>query len=290
MSKPDHAVEYNIRPKKAYNNYAFLNSPYARSIRVLCEFEEPEIRFRKERVYNTIVFFGSARVKPPEIAERNLAEINAMIEQNGADADSTLQQKKRIAERNVLMARYYADAEEISMRLSTWASQIENERERFIVCSGGGPGIMEAANRGANKAGARSIGLNISLPFEQDANPYQTPELAFEFHYFFIRKYWFFHLAKSLLIFPGGFGTLDEFFELLTLIQTEKTKRYFPIVLYGSEYWNEVLNFDAMVKWGTINEEDIHLFHISDSVDDAVHFVSSELAKHHLKQKVAPAK
>ena len=214
-------------PQKAYENQSFLHSPDARPIRVLCELTEPESRFRRQNVRNTIVFFGSARTLPQEVAERNLEDIERQLAHNGlADSSSSasteLRQRQSLARRALIMSRYYEDAVGLSKKLTEWSQQIANERQQFVICSGGGPGIMEAANRGAVSAGGKSVALNISLPFE-NPNTYQTDELAFEFHYFFVRKYWFFYLAKALVVFPGGCGTMDELFELLTLIQTKKT-------------------------------------------------------------------
>ena len=244
---------------KAYENSAFLKSPNARAIRVLCELAEPEHRFRRHKVKNTIVFFGSARATSRD-------------QDNPSPA---------------CLTRYYDDAVQLAKRLTEWSSTIKPTQRRFTICSGGGPGFMEAANRGAHLAGGESVGLNISLPFEQEPNPYQTDNLTFEFHYFFIRKYWFAYLAKAIVVFPGGFGTLDELFELLTLVQTQKTTKYMPTVLYGSDYWNEVVNFDAMVRWGTINKEDLGLFRLCDDVDSAYSFLRGELTQHYLHGKLS---
>lgn len=268
-------------PQKAYENLTFLHSPDARPIRVLCELTEPESRFRRQKVRNTIVFFGSARTLPQDVAERNLADIEHQLAQNGS-ASPDLRQQQRKARQALIMSRYYEDAVVLSKKLTEWSLEIAKARDRFIICSGGGPGIMEAANRGAQNAGGRSVSLNISLPFETP-NEYQADELAFEFHYFFIRKYWFFYLAKALVVFPGGCGTMDELFELLTLIQTKKTKKYMPIVLYGSEYWHEVINFEAMVKWGTISPDDLKLFHFFDDIEQAFTFLTQELIAHYLR-------
>ncbi len=268
-------------PEKAYKNLNFLNSPDARAIRVLCEFLEPGSRFGKLRIKDTIVFFGSSRIVSSGTAE---AEYDA--------AQSAMKGRKRgskelraalvHARHTRYMARYYDDAMALAERLTAWSKSLRGRKRRFIVCSGGGPGIMEAANRGAAQAGGYSIGLNISLPFEQKPNPYQTRELSFEFHYFFIRKFWFAYLAKALIVFPGGFGTFDELFELLTLVQTNKTLKRLPIVLYGREFWREVVNFDALVKWGTISPEDLRLFRFADDVDSAFEYVKDELTIHYL--------
>ena len=222
-------------PVKAYKNLDFLNSPDARTVRVLCEFVKPAARFRHLRVRNTIVFFGSTRITTRDAAEQNLRQIeNECSASSGAQ--ERLKEKLEQARRSLIMSRYYEDAALLAEKLTRWSLSIEDPAKRFYICSGGGPGIMEAANRGAQNAGGPSIGLNISLPFEQTPNPYQTRELSFDFHYFFVRKYWFFYLGKALVIFPGGFGTMDEMFELLTIVQTLKTRKYMPIILYGSEY------------------------------------------------------
>jgi uncharacterized protein (TIGR00730 family) len=184
------------------------------------------------------------------------------------------------AEMRLKMSRYYEDTRELAARLTTWSKSLEGTDRRFVVCSGGGPGIMEAANRGASEAKGENIGLNISLPFEQVDNPYITRRLAFEFHYFFMRKYWFSYLAKAMVVMPGGFGTFDEFMEVVTLVQTLKIKKRMPIVLFGMDYWNEVIRFEPMVKYGTISPEDLNLFYRTDSVDDAFSFLVKELETH----------
>jgi len=277
MSKPSDNATHSKWPLKAYKNLDFLNSPDARTVRVLCEFLEPAARFRHLHVRNTIVFFGSTRILTREKAEQNLRQLENECS-TGTGAQEGLKEKIEHARRGLIMSRYYEEAALLAEKLTRWSLSIENPAKRFYICSGGGPGIMEAANRGAQNAGGPSIGLNISLPFEQTPNSFQTKELSFEFHYFFVRKYWFFYLGKALVIFPGGFGTMDELFELLTIVQTEKTKQYMPIILYGSEYWNELINFNAMVKWGTIKEEDLRLFHFFDDVDSAFEFLRDELA------------
>jgi uncharacterized protein (TIGR00730 family) len=268
----------HIRPIKAYKNGAFLNSPSARMIRILSEMIEPNSRLKKYRVRNTVVFFGSSRVIPREKAEENLKALQAKLDKNQATASTALQ----IAERELRLSRYYEDAAALSEKLTLWFKTLESQGVRLNVCTGGGPGIMEAANRGSSRVNGRSVGFNVSLPTEQGANNYQTRELSFEFHYFFIRKFWFVYLAKALIVFPGGFGTLDELFELLTLIQTRKMKKTLPVVLYGSDYWNELLNFDAMVKWGTISPEDLDLFTLFDDVDSAFAYLKRELTEHFL--------
>ena len=257
----------NKWPEKAYKNQKFMESREARSLRLLSEYIEPEARFEEFQVRDTVVFFGSARILPRDEAERRL---KAAQKKGGKDALGN-------AERDLDMSRYYEDARELAKRLTQWSKNLEGEDARFIVCSGGGPGIMEAANRGASEAAGINAGLNISLPMEQADNPYITRALNFEFHYFFMRKFWFLYLAKAIIIFPGGFGTMDEFFEVLTLMQTGKLTKPIPIVLYGGEFWSEVLNLDALIKHGTIGPEDKDLFFETDSVDDAFDFITKEL-------------
>ena len=257
----------NQIPQKAYKDLEFLNSPAARHIRILCEYEEPRQRLMRHRVHHTIVFFGSARTRSGEEARAMLVEAEAALERNPDDA--TLQAAFKKAQIFDRMSRYYDDARTLARKLTEWSSARTSGR-KFVITSGGGPGIMEAANRGASEApDGRSVGLGISLPFEQGVNRYVTPELAFEFHYFFTRKYWFLYLCKALVIFPGGYGTLDELFETLTLVQTGKIKKRLPILLFGAPYWNKVLNLDAMVEYGTIGPDDAKLVHKTDDVDEA---------------------
>jgi uncharacterized protein (TIGR00730 family) len=227
----------------AYMNEAFLNSPDARALRILAEFLEPLAHFRREKVRDTVVFFGSARLKEGEGP----------------------------------LARYYDEARTLARTLTEWADQYTNNNYRFVICSGGGPGIMEAANRGASDAKGKTVGLNIGLPFEQFPNPYITPELSFEFHYFFMRKFWFAYLAKALVVFPGGFGTLDELMELLTLTQTQKLAKRMTIVLYGSQYWKEIVNFEALVKYGMIAPGDLNLFQYADDPQTAFEILKTGL-------------
>jgi uncharacterized protein (TIGR00730 family) len=231
---PDNSFPHNRRPK-AYNNEAFLDTADARPLRILSEYLEPLSHFREQRIRDTIVFFGSAR-----------------LTEDGP------------------LGRYYQEARELARLVTAWSNSLENATRRFVVCTGGGPGIMEAANRGAQDAGGKTVGLNIGLPFEQWPNPYITPELSFEFHYFFMRKFWFAYLAKALVVFPGGYGTLDELFELLTLAQTEKLAKKIVIVLYGSKFWNEILDFDALVRHGMISPEDLQLFQFADDPESAL--------------------
>ena len=268
---------------KAYENVNFLKSPPARLIRVLCELIEPEVRFRQHKIKDTIVFFGSARTLSKEEAESKLKNTEDLLKKENPPSSNLLLEYDR-AKGDVVMSRYYEDAVRLAEKLTAWSQGMEDPNNRFIVCSGGGGGMMEAANKGAQKAGGPSIGLNISLPFEQIPNPYQTKELSVEFHYFFIRKFWFFYLAKALVLFPGGFGTMDEMFELLTLVQTKKSKKYMPIILYGNEYWSEVINFKALAKWGTIDLEDLEIFRSFDNVDEAFEFLKKELTRNYLEK------
>ena len=263
-----------LRPAKAYKNPEFLNSTDARLIRVMCEFEETKQRLSDEGVKNTIVMFGSARMVSNEDAKAQLAAAEAADKHAATDATEEALQKANSA---LLRSRYYEEARELSRRLTQWNNDRAASEIKYIVTSGGGPGIMEAANRGAYDAGGRSVGLGISLPFEPGVNKYTTPELAFEFHYFFTRKYWFLYLCEGLIIFPGGFGTMDELFETLTLIQTQKITKKLPIVLYGTDYWDQVINIDAMVEFGTISAKDLDLIHRSNSVDDAFDYLTREL-------------
>ena len=260
-------------PLKAYKNLDFLNSDPARNIRILCEMTEPGLRFAKQNVEDTIVLFGSARTKPIVIAERELAVIKSAIKD---PENLTVEEKRSLqqAECAIKSAPYYDAALQLSESLTRWSISLSKDHQRrFLICSGGGPGIMEAANLGAHNAGGKSIGLGISLPFEQGVNEYIPKELQFEFHYFFVRKYWFVLLAKALVAFPGGFGTMDELFETLTLVQTKKVDEVPPIVLFGSEFWNDVCDFDALVKWGTISPGDIDLFKIVDTVEEAHDYI-----------------
>ncbi|MBI4750621.1 MAG: LOG family protein [Acidobacteria bacterium] len=252
-------------PLKAYKNLDFLNSNSARVLRILSEYLEPESRFRHYKVKDTIVFFGSARIRPSEEVEKELK--NDGLEDGYRDK----------LDRALEMGRYYDDAVELARLLTEWSKSLKERQRRFLICSGGGPGIMEAANRGAALAHGKSIGLNISLPFEQAPNPFISNELSFEFHYFFMRKFWFIYLSKALVIFPGGFGTLDELLEVLTLIQTKKLRRPIPIVIYGEQYWREVLNFDALEKWGMINQEDLNLFRFADTPQTAFEYLRDQL-------------
>ncbi|RDD60865.1 LOG family protein [Ferruginivarius sediminum] len=258
------------QPIKAYANKDFLESKDARALRILAEYLEPESRFERYRVDDTIVFMGSARLKPRDTAQAALEEAEA----NGGDCD-----KPR---RDVEMAQYYEAARDLAHRLTDWSKKLDDKERRFVVCTGGGPGIMEAANRGASEAKGMNVGLSISIPTEQHENPYVTRELGFEFHYFFMRKFWFTYLAKAIVFFPGGFGTMDELFEMLTLLQTRKIRKHMPIVLFGSQFWNDVVNLEALVRYGTIDRKDLDLIMITDSVDEAFECLTRELTEHAL--------
>ena len=258
----------NSHSIKAYRNKSFLNSRGARSLRILSEYLEPENRLAHYRVSDTIVFMGSARILSREQAQANLAAAEA----GEGDIEG--------ARLGLEMSRYYEASQELARRLTQWSKQLNEEERRFVVCTGGGQGIMEAANRGASEAKGLNVGLTISLPTQEFANDYITRELSFHFHYFFMRKFWFAYLAKAVIVFPGGFGTLDELFELLTLLQTQKIRKHLPVVLFGTQYWNEVINFDTLIRYGTINAEDMLLMHRTESVDDAYEFVVGELSKY----------
>jgi len=267
------------RAPLAYENEPFLNSPDGRILRILSEYTEPISRFRREQIQDTVVFFGSARFHSRAAAKNKLAELEATGSQL---SEPEFERCRKNALASVEMARYYEDARRLAFLLSEWSIQIPARRRRFVVTTGGGPGIMEAANLGAQEAGAKTIGLNIALPFEQMPNPYITPALNFEFHYFFMRKFWFAYLSKALVIFPGGFGTLDELFEILTLAQTQKLAKKILVVIYGSEYWNRLLNFQTMVDAGTISPEDLELFKIVNSPEEGFEFLRDGLTKYHL--------
>ncbi len=278
----------------AYRNDDFLNSPDGRLLRIMAEYTEPMARFRRERIQDTVVFFGSARFRALDVASEGLellantgseeaapAEEQPARSEELAHGDPTDLKRKR-AEAAIEMARYYEDARTLAREMATWAKGLPGRRHRFVVTSGGGPGIMEAANRGAWEAGAKTIGLNIVLPFEQVPNRYITPELNFNFHYFFMRKYWFAYLAKALIVFPGGFGTLDEMFELLTLDQTGKLAKKITVVLYGSLYWKSVLNVDFLAEKGAIALKDKDLFQFADTPGEAFRLLTAGLKEGHL--------
>jgi uncharacterized protein (TIGR00730 family) len=263
----------------AYQNQPFLDSPDGRILRILSEYQEPLARFRREQIQDTVVFFGSARFQGLKDATTALATLK---KNRAATPAAQFEKDLKRAQAAVDMARYYEDARRLAHMLTTWSIQIPARRRRFVVTTGGGPGIMEAANLGARDAGGKTIGLNIELPFEQCPNQYITPALNFQFHYFFMRKFWFAYLAKALVIFPGGFGTMDELFEILTLAQTDKLAKKILVVIYGSEYWHRIMNFQAFVDAGTISPDDLNQFKIVDNPEDAFEYLKDGLTKYHL--------
>jgi hypothetical protein len=269
-----------FRSPLSYENPKFTNGPDGRPLRILSEYSEPLARFRRERIQDTVVFFGSARFRSLSVAQEKLE----LLEKPGSaqPAPPEEQERIRLARADVEMARYYEDARQLAHLMGSWGKQLGGKRHRFVVTTGGGPGIMEAANLGAYEAGAKTIGLNIRLPFEQMPNPYITPELNFEFHYFFMRKLWFAYLAKALVIFPGGFGTFDELFEILTLAQTDKLAKKIIVVIYGSDYWKKVINFQAFVDAGAISPKDLDLFKMCDTPEEAFEYLRAGLTQFHL--------
>jgi uncharacterized protein (TIGR00730 family) len=276
--KPQHA------PKAPHENRAFMESTPARPIRILAEYIHPLAQLKKEGIGDTIVMFGSARIESHETAASRYSHLKEM----SAGKMSKPKLKKhhlalREAKSALEMSRYYEQARQLSHKLTTWALSLGPRPRRFVVCSGGGPGIMEAANRGAYEAGGKSIGLSIELPHEQFANPYISPELSFNFHYFFMRKLWFAQIAKALIVFPGGFGTMDEFWEMMTLLQTGKMAKNTLILIYGRKYWNDVLNLKAMVRWGTINQSEYDALQFADTVEEAFEVVRTGLEKYHME-------
>ena len=268
VSHKNDMPDSRYRAIKAYKNEHFLNSPDARALRILAEYIEPETRFKEFHVKDTIVFFGSARF----VSEEEALELVEKAKAGDGDL--------KAAEIKLRMSRYYEDTRRLAARLTEWSKSLQGTERRFVVCSGGGPGIMEAANQGASEAKGENVGLNISLPFEQNDNPYITRRLTFEFHYFFMRKFWFSYLAKAIVVMPGGFGTLDEFMEVVTLVQTLKIKKRLPIVLFGTDYWDSILNLEPMVEYGTISPEDLDLFFRTDSVDEAYDYLVEQLTEH----------
>ncbi|MGD0348018.1 MAG: TIGR00730 family Rossman fold protein [Terracidiphilus sp.] len=283
----------------AYENSTFLNSADGRPIRIVSEYLEPLARFRREQIQDTVVFFGSARFTGREEADHALEllentgsvqpapshEQPAKAVEIAAGKATELQRKRAVAA--VEMARYYEDARRLAQLLTQWAKTIPSRKHRFVVTSGGGPGIMEAANRGAYEAGGKTIGMNILLPFEQRPNPYITPSLNFEFHYFFMRKLWFAYLAKALVVFPGGFGTLDEMFEILTLAQTQKVNKKITVLIYGSDYWKRVFNLEVLVDTGAISPKDLELFQFADTPEQAFELLRKGLTANYLSAESA---
>ena len=261
------------RPEKAYKDQDFMGGQDGRPLRMLAEYLEPKARFERYRVDDTIVFYGSARIPSRETAQGELERARA------GTGDLTR------AERRLELSAYYEAAREMAHRLTDWSKSLDDPDRRFVICTGGGPGIMEAANRGASEAKGINIGLGISLNFEEPPNPYVTRELGFTFHYFFMRKFWFAYLAKAIVVMPGGFGSLDELFEMLTLVQTGRIKKRMPMVLFGKDYWSKVLNLETLVEYGTISPTDLDLFILTDSIDEAFNFVTAELTAHALESR-----
>ena len=276
--KPQHA------PKAPHEDRAFLSSTPARPIRILGEYIHPLAQLKKEGIGDTIVMFGSARIESHETASARYNRLKNL--KTGRMSKESLKHHHaalRGAKSALEMSRYYEEARQLSHKLTTWALSLGPRPRRFVVCSGGGPGIMEAANRGAFEAGGKSVGLSIELPHEQFANPYNSPELSFNFHYFFMRKLWFAQIARALIVFPGGFGTMDELWEMMTLSQTGKMPKHTLILIYGRKYWNDVLNLKGMVRWGMINQEEYDLLKYADNVDEAFEVIRSGLEKYHLE-------
>ena len=285
----------------AYENSAFLNSADGRLIRIVSEFLEPLARFRHEQIQDTVVFFGSARFRGREEADHELELLDntgstrpapseeqpAKPREIAAGEASDLQRKRAVAA--VEMARYYEDARRLAQLVTNWAKTIPSRKHRFVITSGGGPGIMEAANRGAYEAGGKTIGMNILLPFEQRPNSYITPSLNFEFHYFFMRKLWFAYLAKALVVFPGGFGTLDEMFEILTLAQTQKMTKKMTVIIYGPDYWKKVFDLGVLVDTGAISPKDLDLFKFADTPESAFELLKQGLTENYLASEAALA-
>ena len=267
----------------AYMDREFLESDEARPLRILAEYLEPLRRLKEQNIQDTVVFFGSARVHSRSDATRAHDRLmKRQAKRTAAHLELIKRSKKAVA-----WSRYYEDARVLANQLSKWSLSLESPRHRFVVTSGGGPGIMEAANRGAHEAGGKSIGFNIRLPFEQGANRYITSGLHFEFHYFFMRKFWFAYLAKALVIFPGGFGTLDEMFEILTLAQTQKLSKQLGVFLYGREYWEAILNLKPMDEWGAISPADLDLLKWVDTPDEAFAQLRAHLMTFHLVPETA---
>lgn len=270
-------------PKHPKKKTLFDKELAANLFRMYEDFVETAIRFEEQGIYNTIVFFGSAQICSWEDAQKKLREVELIF-----DESKRRTQKQwdllDLASNTVYMSRYFDAAEELSMKLATWSKKFKNKRKELVICSGGGPGIMEATNKGAYLAGCRSIGLTIDIPEEQGRNYYITPELKFNFSYFFLRKFWFFQHARAVIIFPGGMGTLDEFFEILTMIKTKKMNPNMPVVLFGSDYWREIVHFELMAHFNTIDHRDLNLFHYADTVDDAFNFIKDRLGEQFLKK------
>ena len=278
--------KYGSITSKFYNNLDFINSPDGRIFRILAEYLGPLSLFRRKKISDTIVFFGSARAESLKIAKQNLSNVKSSLNKQSRNLSKREDELKN-AQKRLQLAGYYEQAKELAFHLTTWSLSVSKKNKRFVICSGGGPGIMEAANLGAKQAGGQSIGLNISLPFEMSSNPFISKSLNIEFHYFFMRKLWFLYLAKAMIIFPGGFGTLDELMEVLTLIQCKKINKKMTIVLYGTHYWKEIINFDALSRWGTISPEDLKIFKFADSPQRAFSIIKKGLEKFYLEPEIS---
>jgi uncharacterized protein (TIGR00730 family) len=276
--KPQHA------PKPPHEDLEFLQSTPARPLRIMAEYLQPMMQLKKENIGDTIVMFGSARIESRETALARLGRLKGeKLGKLSGEAKVKHRGALRSAKSALEMSRYYEEARELSHKITAWASSLGPKPRRFVICSGGGPGIMEAANRGAYEAGGKSIGLSIELPHEQFSNAYISPELSLNFHYFFMRKLWFAQIAKALIVFPGGFGTMDELWEMMTLLQTGKLSKNNMILIYGRRYWEQVLNFRAMVRWGMINPEEYKLLQFADTVDDAFEQIRTGMEKYHME-------
>ncbi|HEY5536993.1 MAG TPA: TIGR00730 family Rossman fold protein [Ignavibacteria bacterium] len=277
-------MDHLEKAPKAYHNLDFMNSPFARPVRLLTEYIEPYARMKYVDIKDTIVFFGSARILPEEQAQKDYEDVKKRY--NSAKKNNKLTKKIKdelfIAEQHLQMSKYYEDTVELAYLITKWSKKLK-KGNKFVVCSGGGPGIMEAANKGAHKAKGLSMGLNISLPFEQYPNKFITPELNFEFHYFFMRKFWFAYLAKAIIIMPGGYGTLDELMEVLTLVQTNKLRKKMSIVIYGKEFWDKIINLDVLVETNMISKADLNLFKFANTPQEAFNYLKKELSKHYVK-------
>jgi uncharacterized protein (TIGR00730 family) len=273
------------RAPKAYHNLEFLDSPAARTVRILTEYFEPLNRLRKSNIQDTVVFFGSSRIKSKRETKKDLYSLKkkyANLRKNNSKAKEKYLKELNYVKKDLEMSKYYEETVDLAYLITKWSKGL-NSKNKFVVSSGGGPGIMEAANRGAQKARGYSIGFNISLPFEQFPNNYISPNLNFEFHYFFMRKFWFAYLAKALVIMPGGYGTLDELMELLTLVQTNKLRKKMAIVVYGKDFWESIINFDKLVEYNMISKSDLKLFKFADTPEEAFEYLKKELSKYYIK-------
>jgi hypothetical protein len=282
----DHSL-WAPNPQLAYKNRRFMDTNEARTLRILAEYLEPQARLSRAKVENTVVFFGSARLLPRDVADENLRKLEAAIQANGGKARPGASPASAEGEANSLkaarmaleMSRYYEEARELARMITEWSLSHHKGKHFIVVCSGGGPGIMEAANRGAAEAGGVSIGFNIKLPFEQESNPYVTPELSFLFKYFFMRKLWFAQPSRALIVFPGGFGTLDELFEFLTLIETHKLGHHAIVVLYGTEFWKRTVNMDWLLEAGTVSPDEMTSIRYADTPQQAFEILTRDLRR-----------